>query len=611
MRPSLVKTSTSDSPAPVSKSEDGNVSAPSTKKTFRPAACLLHAVGLRMVKQKVYDDLIEVQEEKDEDGLLSGSEQNQLGRLRSAYVDLAKQNRPLAVRAKHRCRCGFAAGSRLELELHRDYGSVLGHEYRYSCCLCNFRNVRSPVYMAAHIENCHQRQSRVHAIPAIGFCPYCPFEQRTVAKCKLSRHVINCAVTFRIDRNLAPTAADADIPLFEAMNPPASSVQTTTAAAALSNAGSKTSIAEKAPSSSAAPVLNSGCTTVSAAGPVMTPVESPVVPSTAKIPLARLARMAPLPEGLGFEVCELCGAFVASRESLVAHLSRAHSLVLPAICLRADKPAVSCDKCTERFWTMRGLDVHIAQMHGANTEPASPPTTVCPLCKRTRLTDVLEHLARQHRITLVDMFAQRYCSVCQLTLRAARPFEHHMLTRHSDLFPDRASLYAAIVLVDRATRGRVGMVGRGRQLAVLSGATAKPSSESGQPRSQCALCLCEFANDDQLQEHVHRAHSYSCSHCGLKCSSSGYLAHHVITIHSTDTVACQFCELEVSVSEMADHLQQNHTQSCAVRLSRVEGLERKRRCGSESSDSVDSLNDDDDSELVDELQPAAKKLKTL
>jgi len=614
-------------PAPVKaaaiQDAEQNSTAPA-KKTLRPAAWLLHSVGVKMVRERVYDDLIEIQEEKDAEGQLTVSEQRQLSRLQDAHRDLLKLNKPYAVRTKHRCRCcGFSARSRLELELHRDYGSVSGDDCRYSCCLCNLCYIRSPAMMAAHIERCHGRQSRLHTLPLSQFCPYCPYEQRTVTKCKLMRHVLNCAVTFHIDRNLAPIAAEADIPLYETIPPPVSSVQTMTTAA-VSDAGSKSlsslvSSNKTSGSSMAAPALSGGCTTVSAAGPVMTPTESqPVTTAAARIPLAKLARMVQLPEGIGFEICELCGAFLASRESMVLHMSHAHKLVLPGHCLRAEKPVVSCGMCTDRFWTRVGLDVHVSQMHSAESEPASPATTVCPLCKRTRLTDVVEHLARQHRITLVDMFAQRYCSICQKSLHAARSFEHHMLTDHSDLFQDRAGLYAAIVMVDRATRGRVGIVGHGRQPAVLSGAASKPNAMSSQLGPQCPVCLCEFANDDEVQKHVHQTHGFVCSYCGRKCTSTEFLRYHIENVHSSTNTSCHLCGIEVTVSALTQHMQNCHTHLCAVSITPVrlsnntERLEYKRHRGSESSASMDSSNDDD-LEPTDEetTKLAAKKMKLL
>jgi len=237
LKHSLTKTSANQTPAQAEWSGDRNsAKVPSKNKIVRPTAWLLHSVGLRMVREKVYDDLIDIQEQKGSEGQLSGNEQRQLERLRSAHFDLVKQNRPYTVRSKRRCRCGFAAGSRLELELHRDLGGMSGEDTRFFfCCLCGIRNIRSPQIMYSHIDRCHGRQPRMHSNPPARYCPYCPYEQRNKAtKYTLSRHVLNCALNFRIDRNLAPTASDADIPLFEVANPPALSVQTS---AATSNVG--------------------------------------------------------------------------------------------------------------------------------------------------------------------------------------------------------------------------------------------------------------------------------------------------------------------------------------------------------------------------------------
>ena len=565
----------------------------------------------------MYDDLIDVQEAKDSEGLLTGNEQKQLGRLRDAYADLWKQNRPLSVRAKRHCRCGFSAASRLELELHRDFGNVsTDDEYHIACCLCNLQNVRSPLVMAGHIDRVHLRQARLSAFPSLGSCPFCPYEQRTVTKVKLLRHVNHCQLNFHLDKNLAPTAADADIPLFEIVQPPGSSAAPSTSPAP--EVAPKTPVpttAESLPSGDSAisgvASSGAGCTTVSVGIPVMTPRELTTLLTSAmpKMSLAKLARIAPLPEGLGFEICELCGAFLASRESMAFHMERTHRLVLPEVCLRAEKPLVSCQRCSERFWTHTGLAVHEAQIHEAGTESGGTPTTVCPLCKRTRLTDVVEHLSRQHRITLVDMFAQRYCSICQLGLGSARSFEHHMMSRHSDLFPDRAALRAAIVMVDRASRGRVGMVARGRQPAVLSGATIRASADPLRTWNwSCAVCACAFSSDSDLQDHMRRSHSRMCPHCGRKCTSPEYLSYHILKAHSEEYVSCDVCQEEVTVSEMAGHLEDVHMWPCSVNVSdcgQDERVVQKRR--RQLSGSCSSVDSDQGSDPLEE--PDAKRLK--
>ena len=238
LKHSLTKTAANRTPAEAERSGDKSAAAtaevPSKKKTVRPAAWLLHSVGLRMVRERVYDDLIDIQEEKNSEGQLGGTEQRQLERLRGAHVDLVRQNRPYAVRARRRCRCGFAAGSRLELELHRDYGGVpSGDDVRFrqfTCCVCGVRNIKSLALLVAHAERSHGRQTRMHVGPPMKHCPFCPFEQRSKTKqLQLSRHVLTCVHTFRLDRNLALTAADADIPLFEVANPPVSSAAASSA----------------------------------------------------------------------------------------------------------------------------------------------------------------------------------------------------------------------------------------------------------------------------------------------------------------------------------------------------------------------------------------------
>jgi len=248
-----MKTPTSQTVMQVEKTVDKTAAAEvPSKKTMRPASWLLHSVGLRMVREKVYDDLIEIQEQKGAESQLSTNERKQLERLQAAHAELVRQNRAHAVRARRRCRCGFAVASRLELELHRDYGTSSALSVTsdagslYFCCLCGTRNVRTPSIMYTHIERCHGRQPRMQAVPPTSYCPFCPYELRTKGtKAKLSRHVLNCALTFRIDRNLAPTASDADIPLFETAYPPASSVQTSTTASSVAGLSSSTVLSHK------------------------------------------------------------------------------------------------------------------------------------------------------------------------------------------------------------------------------------------------------------------------------------------------------------------------------------------------------------------------------
>lgn len=591
---------------------------PSGPKAYRPVAWLLHGVGMRLVRERVYNDLIAIQDQKDAEGQLGTAEKSQLAKLRSAHAELTQKNAYLTNGAVPiECRCGFNALLGCEMELHRDYGHP-NHAIesgRFDCCQCGASFTRSTMWIATHNERVHGRKPRSYTPPPPpGVCPYCPFEQKTTTKCKLTRHIERCAAAFVADRNLAVLPADCDFPLIDT-RPPSSrtTVTVTTAAAAASSKSSvdaataASSSLEAAPSDSSITTLNTNCVTVSAVESVTTPVEARMnsPPKTGK----SKGRPAVLPDSgnLQFDVCELCGAFVRSRQSLAAHLAAAHRFVISSRCAHFEQPPIPCDRCTERFWTPVGLRQHGGRMHEASTDaPRPPPTTVCPLCKRTRLTDVVEHLARQHRITLVDMFLQRYCAVCQLALSAALPFEHHMLTRHAELFADRAALYSAIVAVDHCTRGRSYSLWRGRQPSALAGATRK--TPIGAPSSAgaahtCSTCGTEYTGENELRDHVEVAHAFACAFCPKRFSSAGFLRVHVSAAHGDDVDSCETCGAEVDVADMADHVMTEHVRSCAVVVDRMRAREdeiesfgackRRHSVSSESATSGDEQKDGD------------------
>jgi len=311
-------------------------------------------------------------------------------------------------------------------------------------------------------------------------------------------------------------------------------------------------------------------------------------------PVIRKVRVRPSlpPDGLGFEICEVCGAFVQNLDSLVVHMATAHKVAIILSKVSGERPPVQCDKCTERFWSPLGVAHHMKQMHKETSDPLPPAITICPLCKRTRLTDVVEHLVRAHRISLVDMFAQRYCSVCQLTLHTARSFEQHMMTYHTELFPDRAALYATIVAVDRATRGRAGVVCRGRQPSVLAGETRKSVVDLTDELSCCKVCGAEFRNEQLLNEHMQGAHAFACSRCSRRCTTAGFLRLHILNTHGSDMETCMICATSVEVSEMSAHLEREHSRGCHVEISPYEGDLLKRHQGCGSVDSCDFSSDE-------------------
>lgn len=104
--------------SPTKTDPDGKAPA---MKIYRTVAWSLYNIGLKMVRQQVYKELVEIQELKDEQKRLDEGEQRQLEKLKGYYMDLRQKNRYLVTPGK-RCRCGYRVTSRQELELHLEYG---------------------------------------------------------------------------------------------------------------------------------------------------------------------------------------------------------------------------------------------------------------------------------------------------------------------------------------------------------------------------------------------------------------------------------------------------------------------------------------------------------
>ena len=117
-RPPPVAPAVGSTKSPAKADPDGK--APPTK-IYRSVAWSLYNIGLKMVRQQVYKELVEIQELKDEQKRLDEGEQKQLEKLKGYYMDLRMKNRYLMAPGK-RCRCGYRVTSRQELELHLEYG---------------------------------------------------------------------------------------------------------------------------------------------------------------------------------------------------------------------------------------------------------------------------------------------------------------------------------------------------------------------------------------------------------------------------------------------------------------------------------------------------------
>ena len=388
----------------------------------------------------------------------------------------------------------------------------------------------------------HGRKSSF-VLPMTSFsCQYCPFEQRLNTKKKLQRHIENCERNFQLENNLVLRVMDCDIPLYAPPKTPSSEKDAkATPAAVPSNQKNQ-------PSTSLAP----GTPTV-------------VKPATKTT--------------FSFEICEICGAFTKDRKSLRTHLIIAHQIEFPLSAMRENGvPPLTCGSCPEKFWTRHGLDSHKLMSHQGHGEAATVSVTVCPLCKRTRLTDVLAHLAQQHRITLTDMFYQRYCALCLLELHTEKAFEDHMVTSHSTLFPRRGVLFDGILSGDHfkpnssnqsrqhsATLSAV--IHRNKLNAKFGVATM---GRNFARTFTCPVCMSQFTSIEDLSLHFEQVHAFKCSRCHQRCSSLEFLQRHFRSWHSNIFEKCQICGESVRIGlDMVDHFHENHEMLCSILVERV------------------------------------------
>lgn len=121
-KPNVLIAPKPSAPAPAVKAQTApDVEVQSSTKHYRSFAWLLHNIGMRMVRQQVYKNLVEIQEVKNEQNRLDEGEKRQLEKLKGYYMDLKQKNRYLMGHGR-RCRCGHRAGSMQELDLHQEYG---------------------------------------------------------------------------------------------------------------------------------------------------------------------------------------------------------------------------------------------------------------------------------------------------------------------------------------------------------------------------------------------------------------------------------------------------------------------------------------------------------
>ncbi|EEB18893.1 conserved hypothetical protein [Pediculus humanus corporis] len=137
-----------------------------------------------------------------------------------------------------------------------------------------------------------------------------------------------------------------------------------------------------------------------------------------------------------FVICEICDGYVKHLEQLRNHMQWIHKVKIhpKMIC---NRPPLNCQKCQFRFFTDQGLERHLLGSHGLVTSSMQESANEgkdggrCPVCGRAYQWKLLNHVARDHNMTLKPAHLSYKCTVCTATFGMYKQFENHVYSAHS------------------------------------------------------------------------------------------------------------------------------------------------------------------------------------
>jgi len=415
---------TSKKPAETSVQDDVQKTYPKhniKSDSYRPVGRLLHDLGLELVREQVYRDLIDIQTIKDAKNRLEEREKGQLLKLIEAQERLAARNTPYQLPAKRCSRCCFMSPSTNVMTLHHEFGTVSRVDATmHVCCLCSglpgYRT-RNPAQFMLHMSTDHGLTGRLMKKASPYACKNCLFEHKSAVR--LTVHVEKCSRKFSLTTNLQPLPGDCDIPL---MYRPSERKQPGVSPYVLqSNAWSNASVSASGPPS--VRTLLSSLRHQIPAGHPGSSKNQLVMPSL---------------------ICEICGKLVDGREALWGHFRSTHHVELCRTTVCDKEPWMKCDVCSGRFWTYQGLSRHLLLAHnralattftsGPPVTPVTPAVARCHICGGSQTSNPLSHFSAYHDVTLLEMYHAKLCCICNRKVNSGRAFEEHMVEHHSDIF---------------------------------------------------------------------------------------------------------------------------------------------------------------------------------
>lgn len=433
-------------------------------------------VGLNLVQEYVQSDLLKHQNRKlykeKKTGKSTKATEAAIASLTQNLEFSKKTNAPYAL-VQRRCEfCSFKTESMLVMAHHLEAPHMRNNIYK--CNSCEFE-IRSPHDILFHMEAEHNIRGRLERAPAYQQCANCHFEDNS--KTKLARHLIACAKKFKPDLNLAPPIEwepPAKIPkLTRARNNMVGTYQSNFNRTQMNmNNLSRPQInmANVIPSMpvlgrprgrppttgpprpqpvSGVPMIRSGVMIMHNTPAVGTTIANyPMIQNqtnnaTPKISITPLPR-APQPSSshssqnskATFVICEICDGYIKDLEQLRNHMQWIHKVKIHPKMIY-NRPPLNCQKCQFRFFTDQGLERHLLGSHGLVTSSMQEAANKgkdagrCPVCGRVYQWKLLNHVSRDHNMTLKPAHLSYKCTVCTATFGMYKQFENHVYSAHS------------------------------------------------------------------------------------------------------------------------------------------------------------------------------------
>ncbi|EFN69224.1 MOG interacting and ectopic P-granules protein 1 [Camponotus floridanus] len=146
-----------------------------------------------------------------------------------------------------------------------------------------------------------------------------------------------------------------------------------------------------------------------------------------------------------FVICEICDGYIKDLEQLRNHMQWIHKVKIHPKMIY-NRPPLNCQKCQFRFFTDQGLERHLLGSHGLVTSSMQEAANKgkdagrCPACGRGSFYifffqvyqwKLLNHVARDHGMTLKPAHLSYKCTVCTATFGMYKQFENHVYSAHS------------------------------------------------------------------------------------------------------------------------------------------------------------------------------------